>query len=251
MDSSQSTPEDRALIRQGLGVIEAFSSWPVAEFERLLQSARVGRYARGDLVHSEALGEPEIVTVVSGHLMWSRVHVDGSRASIAIYGPGMLVGASRALNLEDDPFYECRAHDNLVVIQFPTQLLLDTLDAQAHLWKGMAQMLFRHHRAFFTTMMDQLTGSLRRRVAATVARLAQVYGVDDTTQSLRLRLSQEDLAAMLQASRGAINREMRALEELGLIRTEYGVTVIGDIDALRDLAGVAQEPVQGDSEERA
>ena len=234
MDSSICTPEDRALVKQGLGVTEAFASWPPEALDPLIESARVGRYSRGELLYSEAWAEPEILTVVSGHLMSSRLHVDGSRAAIAILGPGWVAGVLRGLNLDDEPFYDYRAHDNAVVV----------LDAQAFLWKSMVLVQFRQDRELFTTMVDQLAGSLRRRLAATIARLAKLYGVNTsetaTAVSLRLRLSQEELAAMLQASRGAINREMRALEQLGLIRIDHGTTVVGDLPALRELAGAGQ-----------
>ena len=244
MDSSICTPEDRALVKQGLGVTEAFASWPPEALDPLIESARVGRYSRGELLYSEAWAEPEILTVVSGHLMSSRLHVDGSRAAIAILGPGWVAGVLRGLNLDDEPFYDYRAHDNAVVIHFPLHVLLNVLDAQAFLWKSMVLVQFRQDRELFTTMVDQLAGSLRRRLAATIARLAKLYGVNTsetaTAVSLRLRLSQEELAAMLQASRGAINREMRALEQLGLIRIDHGTTVVGDLPALRELAGAGQ-----------
>jgi DNA-binding transcriptional MocR family regulator len=72
-------------------------------------------------------------------------------------------------------------------------------------------------RAVGRTLMDYQTGSTRQRLAATIARLAQLYGAGDGSSGLRLRLSQDDLATMLQVSRQSINREMRVLEKQGLV----------------------------------
>jgi CRP/FNR family cyclic AMP-dependent transcriptional regulator len=244
MNVPTSSPADLALIRQALGLTEAFSSWPAALLDRLLPASRLGRHSRGALVHSEAQAEPEILTVVSGHLMVSRVKVDGSRASISVLGPGLVIGIPRGMNPDDEALYDYRANDDAVIVHVPARIVFQTLDSEAFLWKAMAHMLLKQHRQMLTTVVDQLAGNLSRRLAATIARLAQVYGVDSSQKSLRLRLSQEDLAAMLQASRGALNRELGVFEAQGLIRAEYGTLIVLDLPALRKLAGAVEEPGQ-------
>lgn len=87
----------------------------------------------------------------------------------------------------------------------------------------------------FTTVLDQLTGNTRQRLAAAIGGLARIYGVEDGTRRLRLRLSQEDLAAMLQVTRRSINKEMRTLEDMALVRAEYNGVMVLDLPALRKL----------------
>lgn len=247
MNVPTSSPADLALMRQALGLTEAFSSWPAPLLERLLPTSRLGRHPRGALVHSEAQGEPEILALVSGQLMVSRMNVDGARASIAVLGPGLVIGIPRALNPDDEALYDYRANDDAVVVHVPARIVFQTLDSEGFLWKAMARMLLRQHRQMLTTVVDQLAGALSRRLAATIDRLAQIYDFDNH-QKTRLRLSQDDLAAMLQVSRGALNRELRVFEANGLIRIEYGNCVVLDLPALRKLAGAVEEPPE---EERA
>ena len=57
----------------------------------------------------------------------------------------------------------------------------------------------------------------------------------DGAHSLRLSLSQEDLAAMLQTTRQSINRELRAFEALGLVSAKYGAVIVYDLASLRAL----------------
>jgi CRP/FNR family cyclic AMP-dependent transcriptional regulator len=97
-----------------MGLTEAFSSWPAPLLDRLLPMSRLGRHSRGALVHSETQAEPEILTVVSGHLMVSRVNVDGSRASISVLGPGLVIGIPRGMNPDDEALYDYRANDEAV-----------------------------------------------------------------------------------------------------------------------------------------
>lgn len=235
LDPPDSKPGDPALIRQGFALSEVFSSWPRELLERLLPASRLRRHVRADLVHSEAGSEPEILIVVAGHLMVERVKPCGSHAPIAILGPGFVAGISRGLNPNDEPLHSYRAHGDAVVIHLPAPVVFRTLGSEVLLWKNMARALSRQHRQIFTTVLDQLTGNTRQRLAAAIGGLARIYGVEDGTRRLRLRLSQDDLAAMLQVTRRSINKEMRALEDMALVRAEYNGVMVLDLPALRKL----------------
>lgn len=229
------TPENLALIRKALAVTEVFSSWPHERLESLLPASRLCRHSRGDHVHSEASDELDVLAVVSGHIMASRVSFDASQVPIAILGPGFVIGLSRGLNPDDEAQHSYRAHDDAVVVHLPARSVIQALGSDASLWESMTRVLSKQHRLIFSTVLDHLTGNTRQRLAAAIGRLASTYGVDDQTRSLRLRLSQDDLAAMLQVTRRSINREMRALEDLGLIRAEYNGVSVFDLHALRRL----------------
>jgi CRP/FNR family cyclic AMP-dependent transcriptional regulator len=235
LNSSDGKPEDAALIRQGFALSELFSSWPNELLERVLPASRLRRYVRADLVHSEAVSEPEILVVVAGHIMVERISPEGSHAPITILGPGFVVGVSRGLNPNDEPLHSYRAHGDSVVIHLPAPVVFRMLGSEVLLWKSMARALSRQHRQIVATVLDQLTGSTRRRLAAAIGGLVRIYGVEDVSRRLRLRLSQDDLAAMLQVTRRSINKEMRTLEDMALIRSEYNGVIVLDLPALRKL----------------
>jgi CRP/FNR family cyclic AMP-dependent transcriptional regulator len=232
---SDGNPGDLALIRQGFALSEVFSSWPSELLARLLPASRLRRHARADLVHSEADGEPQILIVVAGHLMVERIGPDGSCVPIAILGPGFVAGIARGLTPGDQALHSYRAHGDAVVIHLPAPVVFRTLGTDVLLWKTMARALSRQHRQIFTTVLDQLTGSTRRRLAAAIAGLTRVHGVEDGSRRLRLRLSQVDLAAMLQVTRRSINKEMRVLESMALVRSEYNGVVVLDLPTLSSL----------------
>jgi CRP/FNR family transcriptional regulator, cyclic AMP receptor protein len=234
-------PGDSALIRQGFALSEVFSSWPRELLERLQPASRLRRYVRAELVHSEASGGPEVLIVVAGHIMVERIHPDGSHAPLAILGPGFVVGISRGLSPDDDPLHSYRAHGDVIVIHLPAPVVFRTLSSEVLLWKNMARALSKQHRQIVTTVLDQLTGNTRQRLAAAIGGLARIYGVEDGTRRLRLRLSQDDLAAMLQVTRRSINKEMRMLEDMALIRSEYNGVVVLDLPTLRKLGQSATE----------
>lgn len=230
---------DEALIRQGLAITESFEGWSAAAIDSLLPAARLGRHKRGDDVMDERVGEAQVVVLLAGHFLGTRIYPDGVRVPIFIFNPGYVAGIQPPLETEKHVLYVYEAHDDVVAIHLPLSAVVDVLDAQPVLWKSMARGVIKHHRAITTTLLDQQTGSMRQRLAATLGRLARTYGVDNETGSLRLRISQDDLAALLQVSRQSINREMRALEELDLISAEYGSVVIRQLEALRQMGGNA------------
>jgi DeoR/GlpR family transcriptional regulator of sugar metabolism len=57
-----------------------------------------------------------------------------------------------------------------------------------------------------------------------------------------LRISQSDLAAMLSVSRQTINKELRLLEQRGLLQAAYGRLTIVDLAGLLRLADAGARP---------
>jgi CRP-like cAMP-binding protein len=101
----------------------------------------------------------------------------------------------------------------------------------------MAKMLMKQHRVVLDSLLSQGVGSFQRRLVATIERLAVLYGSDDGKGiNLRLRLTQEDLATLLQVTRQTVNQALRALVACGAIRLNYNTITVLDLDALRKLA---------------
>jgi CRP/FNR family cyclic AMP-dependent transcriptional regulator len=114
------------------------------------------------------------------------------------------------------------------------------LETDPSLWKDALRMALREQREAFDGLIDRFVGGLRQRLTATNDRLATQHGVSDgAKQSLRLRLTQEDLAAMLQVSRQSINRELQSLHRSGVVSPDYNSLTILDRGALRMAAGRA------------
>lgn len=224
---------DLALIKRGLAVTDVFSSWPEGAMEMLLAASRLGRYQRGALVQSEEAGQPHILLVLSGHLMMGRADIDGSRLATALLGPGMFVGVPQQGRPLANSCFDYRAHDAAVVVHLRTSVAVECLQASPMLWSSMAGTLLKQERELLITLLHQLSGPLRQRLAASLCRLVQLFGVKEGTKYLRLRLSQEDLASMLQVTRQSINREMRAFEKEALIGVEYRSVVVKNVTALR------------------
>src|SRR5256885_16248324 len=85
--------------------------------------------------------------------------------------------------------------------------------------------------------------NIDNRVAELLARLAPTHGQPAPDgQGVVLRISQSDLAAMLSVSRQTINKELRLLEQRGLLQAAYGRLTIVDLAGLLRLADAGARP---------
>lgn len=203
----------------------------------LVESASLRRHKRGAVFAEESLEICETLAVVSGYLMGERSMTDGSVSAVGLVGPGTVVGLSYAMTQGARMGFRYRAHTDAVVVHTPSRILLDLLDAEPSLWKDMATMLLRQKREMHSTVLTHTIGSLNRRVAATVERLAHLYGTTEgNTVRLRLQITQEDLAALLQVSRPTINKALRTLESEYILALEYKTITILDRKRLQQIA---------------
>jgi CRP/FNR family transcriptional regulator, cyclic AMP receptor protein len=79
---------------------------------------------------------------------------------------------------------------------------------------------------------------LAGRVAKVLINLAHNHAQDDQRTVLDIRLSQSDIAAMVGATRPAVNRILQAFASRGLISVDGRVIVLRDLTALRRRAGL-------------
>ncbi|MDR6890561.1 MULTISPECIES: Crp/Fnr family transcriptional regulator [Variovorax] len=230
--------DDLVLVERALRLTPGFAMWPSAAMQQVLAISTLGRYSRGEIIASEE-GPKEILAVVSGYIVVERVQAAVHRSVVALLGPGYVLGFTRSPEDEDQAshHYCFRALNDTVVVHMPAAQVLKVLDDDPVLWRDMAKMLLKQVRQVFELLLSQGIGSFQRRIAATIERLALLYGrkVGGET-GLCLRLTQEDLAALLQVTRQSVNKELAQLAACGAISVSYKVITVLDIDALKKRA---------------
>jgi len=233
---SLDSAEDAALMARALRWIEPFSHWPQARLEEIMKAARLERYKRRTQVLAHDRHRREVLAVVSGCLEISSMSVQGRKYVNALLGPGQVAPLVRLLH--DVPLpYDYHAHEDSVIIHLPSDAMLAALDAEPILWRDVARLALQRQRLSVASLQGQMLGSVRRRVAATLLNLTEYYGMQrEADLSLRLRLSQHDLAAMLGLSRQTINKELGAFVEAGVIALRYRHISVLDTEMLRQMA---------------
>ena len=233
---SLSSGSETALIGHALGLNELFSTWPAESRSPLLRVARVGPYQRGNNVLAHDRHARELLAVVSGCLEISGTSTDGRKYLHALMRPSTVAPLTRLLEDVPEPL-DYLAHEDSLIIHLPADAVIAQLDLRPELWRGVASLALQRQRYSVAHLSRQLLSSLDRRLAAMLQTLGLLYGqLEPQGLSLQVRLSQNDLAAMLGVSRQTMNRALGQMIDSGVIQTCYNRITILDMPALQRLA---------------
>lgn len=222
-----------ALVRRALALCPLLRPWPPEVLDALAGAARLGRYARRQQVMADDPSRREVMVVVSGCLEVGGVDASGARFVLSLHGPGDILGLARLL--ERTRFvYDYHAHEATVLVEIPSDALLAVLATHPPLWRDICLLVLARMHELIVIQQRHAFSRPAHRVAELLARLAQTHGQPAADgRGVVLRISQSDLAAMLSVSRQTMNKELRLLEQRGLLHAAYGRLT------LLDLAGLA------------
>ena len=137
--------------------------------------------------------------------------------------------------------YDYHAHEDSLIVHLPSDAVIALLDAEPVLWRDVAKLALQRQRLSVMLLQGQMLNSVRARVAATLTSVIRFYGMQvKAAASLPVRLSQNDLAAMLGLSRQTINKELGRLVAEGVIDMSYKRIGIVDPDQLTLIATGAE-----------
>ncbi|WPG37067.1 MULTISPECIES: Crp/Fnr family transcriptional regulator [Variovorax] len=205
-----------------------------------MKSARLVRYRRRTQVLASDRRKRELLAVVSGCLEISNMNPQGRKYVNALLGPGQVAPLVRLL--ADVPLpYDYHAHEDSVIVHLPSDAVIALLDAEPVLWRDVAKLALQRQRLSVMLLQGQMLNSVRARVAATLTSVIHFYGMQvKAAASLPVRLSQNDLAAMLGLSRQTINKELGRLVAEGVIDMSYKRIRIVDPERLMLIAAGAE-----------
>ena len=225
-----------ALIQRALRWTKPFDAWPDRAVEGVADIARLERYDKRTQVLARNREAREVLIVVSGCLEVSRVNSAGVKFVLTLLGAGEVVALIRLLP-ELPLHYDYHAHVDTVLLHLPSDDLRAVLDAHPILWRDIAFLAMSRQSDSIVLLQQRALGGLQQGVAQTILKLLTWYGeTTDEPQSVRLRLSQNDLASMLGVTRQTMNKELRELSTLGLISIDYGRLIVRDADGLQAVA---------------
>ena len=227
---------DAALSRAELDVLHAdawFNALPGPLRRDMLVAARRLRLQAGALLHRRGDTARGLYVLLSGAMRISGTSEQGGECTLAYIEPGTWFGE---ISLVDGA---PRTHDACAVVD--TDMLV-VPEAQfkrllaEHPQAGLmvARLLAAKLRATMVWMEDMALQPLACRLAR---RLLDLHARRTVGSAGDLTLSQDDLAALVGASRQSVNRELKAWSGQGWVSVRYGSLRILEPARLRELAG--------------
>jgi CRP-like cAMP-binding protein len=213
--------------------------------ERLLQDltqvSRFERYRSRTLVRRVGDMPRHLMLVVTGVLEYSRTNAAGRRSTIRYLGAGELCDVIPALDGRGCPF-DVRTCGETSAVLIPIGAFR-TLLGEAHELLYRVSLILCDRNRYSYELVDQLGNlSLRQRLARALLDLASAFDrLDEGRRPVEIHISQEDLAAMLSASRQRVNAELRWFVSEGMLSTRYSRITFEDHARLAAFASCTTE----------
>lgn len=218
-----------------LNEVDLFSDLSAAEIAAMDRMAPARHYRAGEMVFTQSQPVTALFILKSGRVRIFRVAEDGKALTIAILEPGAVFG--------EMPLVGQRMYDNYAeAIEESMICRLGTADVERFLLADpriairIARLLGEQVARLEERLTDLALRPLAARAASTLLKLAENAPPSRFGHAPAIRLTHEQLAGLLGATREATSKTMADLSSRNLIRQGRGRIMIQDTAALRTMA---------------
>jgi CRP/FNR family transcriptional regulator, cyclic AMP receptor protein len=213
-----------------------FGKLPPDDLDALLSHARVEHYGIGREVFATGSPGRSMMAIISGSVRISAPSPDGHEIVLTILGTGEVFGEIAVIDGQDRTA-------NATAITETALLVLDHrdfmpfLERRADLCILFLKLLCQRLRQTDRQVEEAVFGRLEDRMARALVRMA-----DNTRSSANsggavvLRLSQEELASMVGATRESVNKQLRVWQGAGLLSLGKRLIEIPNVAAIKALS---------------
>lgn len=202
----------------------AFDGVPEEQLARFAAACRVRRYSNGELIVARGLPPEGPAVVIHGAIRMASLNAEGREVVYSLVQPGKVWGIVAALD-GLGATHETRASGATEILVIPRAAFLAILDAEPRLYAYFARALCHRLRKAHGMVDEFAMVPLRQRLARQLCVLASSEKSHDGIGA-RVPFTQAEIGVMLSASRPTVNRELRRMEDEGLVELSYrGVRV--------------------------
>jgi CRP/FNR family transcriptional regulator, cyclic AMP receptor protein len=219
----------KATLFQGLGDSELASIAALAQRKR---------FEARDLVVQQTDPSGELFLIVEGHLKVVSAGLDGRDTALGIMGPGELIGEITLLDggPRSASVVALERCELLVIRREP---FLRLLESSPKIAIQLLRVLATRLRRLTERSEDLAFLRVGERLAKRIVGLADEYGAAQPDGSIRVmvKLSQQEIGELVNATRESVNKHIKAWEDDGLLAQEGGHLIMRDLERLRERGG--------------
>ena len=214
-----------------------FAQLPPDFRQRLLEAAVLLPLAAGQRLFSRHDASADLYAVLQGSVRISAhggLPEEGREALLAVIEAPQWFG--EIAFIDGGPrTHDAHAAADSLLLRVPQARLQAILAEQPIYWRELAVLASRKLRTTFEAIEDATLMPVPRRIARRLAWLAEGFGASRTNAAplLAVKVSQEQLSAMLGLSRQTVNQALGGLAEAGLITLARGRVAIPDLARLK------------------
>jgi CRP-like cAMP-binding protein len=215
-----------------------FSGLGPSELASVAALAQRKHYDKGDIVVQQSDPSGDLFLIVSGHLKVVSAGADGRDTALGIMGPGEVIGEVPLLDggPRSATVQALEPCELLIVRREPFMRLLET---SPKITIELVRVLATRLRRLTERSEDLAFLRVGERLAKRIIGLAEEYGQQQPDGSIKItvKLSQQEIGELVNATRESANKHIKAWEDEGLVSQDHGHIVIRDLIRLRDRSG--------------
>lgn len=220
-----------------LGATEMFGSLDSTELTNLATATLQRTYVRGQYLCAQGDTGDQLFVIAKGLVKVVFATEQGAEMVLATLRPPDVFGELTVLD-EAPRSASVMAVEPTVVLTLSRPYLLQAMRSSPPVVDAVLVTLGRLVRRLIEQTGDLAFLDLGGRLAKLLLRLGAERGVTRGDSVLDLPFTQSDLAAMIGASRPAVNRVLHLFAERGFLKINGQVIVLRDLEGLRRRAGV-------------
>lgn len=215
--------------------VDLFADLTAAEIEAMHLMVPERRFRPGELVYSQAQPVTALFILKTGRVRVFRVAEDGRALTMAILEPGAVFGEMLLLGQQ---MYDNHAEaiEHSTICQLTSEEVERYLIADPRIAVRISRILGAQVARLEDRLLDLALRPLSARAAKTVLALAEAAPQPRFGPAPPVRLTHEQLAGLLGATREATSKTMADFAAHGLIKQGRGRIVVKDAEALRVIA---------------
>ncbi len=215
--------------------VPPFSEFTEPELAKLLPRVQRRAYRTEETLFREGDPPAFVYYVQTGEINLTLTSQE-RRITVGKFASGRLVGIQTIF--DDGPhFLSATALSPTTVLAVPRADLIEILRRHPDAVLKMAAIFARQIRAVAMLVAEMQFLDLPVRLAKRILELAEEGGAARSKLGgLAVRVTQKELSELAGATRGGVNRALKRLEQLGVIRVSRGSIIVAAPDRLRRLA---------------
>ncbi len=209
--------------------IPYFKELDDAQLRQVASLVQERTLTRGQVILTEGAPGDGLYFVIMGRVKVFRMSPEGRQQVLRVMGPAETFNDVPAFDAGPNPA-NVEAMETTIVGVLSTASVLRLVEQYPSFSLGMLRILAGRLRMLVTLVSDLSLLNVEGRVAKVLLAYAEMT----SERAPALRLTQQDLAAMVGTAREVVARALRSLEEAGAIKREEGHIRVLDRKALAD-----------------
>jgi CRP-like cAMP-binding protein len=217
-------------LRDAIRSIHFFKNCSTEVLEGLQEASRLLQVPAGRTVIRQGEEVTGLYGIISGRIEISSALANGRRFIRRFGEPGQIWGFVGVFDGKGSPyFYTVQEPSRILFV--PKSRLLLLLKNNPEFWATVARQLSVIHRSTLADIEELLFSNLNERVLRILRSLGEAYGTQEG-DCISIKITQEDLAAMVGVTRQSISKELARFEHQKLIRISYRRVILTDVGAI-------------------